>query len=90
MTTPMPELVDLPLNVVRKLAHLGLLRGFIRAECLEAAVDQEDLTDEEVQQAKALFARELQLTDQAAVERYAQAQLLSPAALEGVEGFHHR
>ena len=82
MTAPMPELVDLPLDVVGKLAHRGLLRGFIRAECLEASVDQEELAAEEVQQAKALFARELQLTDQAAVERYAQAQLLSPAALE--------
>ena len=82
MTTPPPELVEFPLDALRQLAHRGMLRGFIRAEFLEAAVDQEALSEEEVQHAQALFARELQLTDQAAVERYARAQLLSPASLE--------
>jgi parvulin-like peptidyl-prolyl isomerase len=82
MISSSPELGGLSPDVLRQLAHRGLLRPFIRAECMEAAVDQEPLTEEEVQHAKALFAREQQLTDQAAVQRYAQAQLLSPAALE--------
>lgn len=82
MTSFSRDLAEMPLQFYRNLAHLGLLRGFVRAECLQSAVDQVELTEEEVQFAKALFARELQLTDQAAVQRYAQAQLLSPAALE--------
>lgn len=83
MTIPLPASTgDLSLDVYRRLADLGLLRGYIRAECLQAAVDQVDLSEEEVQRARSLFAQELQLTDQAAVQRYAQAHLLSPASLD--------
>lgn len=69
-------------DIFRKLANLGLLRSYIRAECLEAAVGQVELSEEEIQNAWAMFARELQLADVSAIERYGQAQLLSPAALE--------
>lgn len=82
MIARLPELAVMQQDVFRKLANLGLLRNYVRAECLEAAVGQIELSEEEVQNAWALFARELQLADVSAIERYAQAQLLSPAALE--------
>ncbi|MEX0589404.1 MAG: peptidylprolyl isomerase [Cyanobium sp.] len=72
----------LPLDLCRNLARLGLLRDYIRAECLDAAVGGVELTNEEIQQARLLFARELQLPDQAALDRYARAQVLTPQALE--------
>ena len=68
--------------VYRKLARLGLLRGFVRAECLEAAVGGVELTEEELQRARAQFAQELQLTSDADVARYAHAHLLTPEALD--------
>ncbi len=71
-----------PLGFYQQLADLGLLRGYVRAECLEAAVGGVELSEEEVQQARLLFTRDLQLPDQPAVERYARAQVLTPAALE--------
>lgn len=73
---------ELSLTFYRKLADLGLLRGYIRAEILDAAVGGEQLTEEEAQRGRGLFARELQLPDQEAMARYARAQVLTPAALE--------
>lgn len=72
----------LPRDLYQNLAIFGLLRSYILAECLEAAVRGEELVEEEIQRARVLFARDLQLSDQVAAMRYARAQVLTPEALD--------
>lgn len=79
---PSDSCSPLPIELYRRLARHGLLRAYIRAECLEQAVGAVELTEEEQQRGRLQFARDLQLSDDAALARYAQAQLLTPAALE--------
>lgn len=73
---------DLPLWGYQQLANLGLLRDFVRAQCLEAAVGSEQLTEQEAQEAFQQFVRQRQLSDQEGLERYARALVLTMDALE--------
>jgi parvulin-like peptidyl-prolyl isomerase len=63
------------------LAHNGLLRPLLRQIQLNEALAQETLSDEERQQAVAVFAQERQIGSAAELEQWRQDQLLSPDAL---------
>lgn len=71
----------LPDATLAALARHGLLRPFLRQVLLEQALAAEELSDEERKLALQAFARERQLANSEALERYRQAQLLSPEAL---------
>lgn len=71
----------LPLDALGLLADHGLLRPFLRQILMARAVADQALTDEQRQQALMGFAQQRGLESQEALERFCQAQLLTPQAL---------
>ena len=76
-----PAPLLLQTEALRLLADHGLLRPLLRQTLLAEAVADQLLTDEQRGQALQSFAQQRGLDSQEALQRYCQAQLLSPEAL---------
>jgi parvulin-like peptidyl-prolyl isomerase len=72
---------DWTVSAQRLLADHGLLRPLLRQVLIAEAVADQVLSDEQRQQALVGFAQQRGLDSQEALQRFAEAQLLSPQAL---------
>jgi parvulin-like peptidyl-prolyl isomerase len=75
------DVLPLTIEAQRLLANHGLLRPLLRQVLIAEAVSDQVLSHEQRQQALLGFAQQRGLDSQEALQRFAQAQLLSPQAL---------
>lgn len=64
------------------LARLGVLEAYLRADCLALAASTIALSDDQCDQARQAFCRQHQVPTAEALEAFARARLLTPAALD--------